>query len=240
MIRNLFVVLGCLAASGSLVFAQGGLKDIPDTRIEAALKGFKLPEGAKIEIFASDPMISKPVQMNWDKQGRLWVVGSSMYPQIKPGQEEGDKLYVLEDTTGDGHADKVVTFADDLYIPTAVAPGDGGVYVANSTEILFLKDTNGDGKADFREVVLSGFGTEDTHHLLHTFQFGPEGMLWFNQSIYIHSHVETPWGVRRLLGGGIWHYRTETRKLEVYSKGLVNPWGHVFDKWGQDFATDGA
>lgn len=240
MNRNVLTILGCLLLSSSFVLGQGGLKGIPDTRIEAALEGFKLPDGAKIEIFASDPMISKPIQMNWDKEGRLWVVGSSMYPQIKPGQKEGDKLYVLEDTTGDGRADKVEIFAEDLYIPTAVAPGDGGVYVANSTEVLFLKDTNGDGKEDFREVVLSGFGTEDTHHLLHTFQFGPEGMLWFNQSIYIHSHVETPWGVRRLLGGGIWHYRTETRQLEVYSKGLVNPWGHVFNRWGQDFATDGA
>jgi len=226
--------------SSGVVCAQGGLKEIPDTGIEAALEGFKLPAGAKIEVFAADPQISKPIQMNWDKQGRLWLVGSSMYPQIKPGQKEGDQLFVVEDTTGDGHADKVELFADGLYIPTAVVPGDGGVYVANSIEVLFLKDTDGDGKADFREVVLSGFGTEDTHHLLHTFQFGPEGMLWFNQSIYIHSHVETPWGVRRLLGGGIWHYRTETRKLEVYSKGLVNPWGHAFDYWGQDFATDGA
>ncbi len=240
MIRRTLTTLGLLMAGGASLFGQGGLKEIPDVRIEAALKGFKLPDGAKIEIYASDPMISKPVQMNWDKQGRLWVVGSSMYPQIKPGQKEGDKLYVLEDTDDDGKVDKVEVFAEDLYIPTAVAPGDGGVYVANSTEVLFLKDTDGDGKADFREVVLSGFGTEDTHHLLHTFQFGPEGMLWFNQSIYIHSHVETPWGVRRLLGGGIWHYRTETRKLEVYSKGLVNPWGHAFDQWGQDFATDGA
>lgn len=240
MIRRSLTILGLLAASGGGVWAQGGLKEIPDTGIEAALSGFALPEGAKIEVFAADPQIAKPIQMNWDKQGRLWVVGSAMYPQIKPGQKEGDQLFVLEDTTGDGRADKVGLFADNLHIPTAVAPGDGGVYVANSIEVLFLKDTTGDGKADFREVVLSGFGTEDTHHLLHTFQFGPEGMLWFNQSIYIHSHVETPWGVRRLLGGGIWHYRTETRKLEVYSKGLVNPWGHAFDHWGQDFATDGA
>ena len=240
MIRKLLTLLGGLAISGGLAIGQGGLKEIPDARIEAAMEGFKLPEGAKIEIFAADPQISKPIQMNWDKQGRLWLVSSPLYPQIKPGQKEADQLYVLEDTSGDGRADKVVSFADDLHIPTAVAPGDGGVYVANSTEVLFLKDTNGDGKADFREVVLSGFGTEDTHHLLHTFRFGPEGMLWFNQSIYIHSHIETPWGVRRLLGGGIWHYRTETRKLEVYSKGLVNSWGHAFDRWGQDFATDGA
>ena len=220
--------------------AQNGLKDIPDTSIEAALAGFKLPEGAKINLFAGDPDINKPVQMNWDAQGRLWMVSSPLYPHIKPGQQEADRVLVLEDTDSDGVADKVTTFADGLYIPTAVIPGDGGAYVANSTEVLFLKDTDGDGKADSREVILSGFGTEDTHHLLHTFRHGPEGLLYMNQSIYIHSHVETPYGVRRLLGGGMWHLRPETREMEVFYKGLVNPWGTVFDRWGQAFATDGA
>src|SRR5690606_33842418 len=138
-----------------------------------AIAGFKLPEGAKINLFAGDPDINKPVQMNWDAQGRLWMVSSPLYPHIKPGQKEADRVLILEDTNGDGVADKVTTFADGLYIPTAVIPGDGGAYVANSTEVLFLKDTDGDGKADSREVILSGFGTEDTHHLLHTFRHGP-------------------------------------------------------------------
>jgi hypothetical protein len=119
-------------------------------------------------------------------------------------------------------------------------PADGGCYVANSTEILFLKDTDGDGKADSRLTVLSGFGTEDTHHLVHTFRFTPEGMLSFNQSIYIHSHLETPWGVKRLMGGGVWEFRPETRKADVFCKGLVNSWGREFDRWGQSFLTDGA
>jgi putative heme-binding domain-containing protein len=112
--------------------------------------------------------------------------------------------------------------------------------VANSTEVLFLKDTNGDLKADERTIILSGFGTEDTHHLLHTMRFGPEGLLYFLQSIYIHSHVETPWGIRRLMGGGVWEFRPETRRLEIISKGLINPWGFEFDRWGQSFAADGA
>ncbi len=220
--------------------AQNGLTDIPDTAVSAQLESFHLPEGAKIELFASDPMISKPVQMNWDSQGRLWLVGSAIYPHIEPGQEEADSIYILEDTDQDGVADKVTTFAENLHIPTGVLPGDGGVYVANSTEMLFLEDTDGDGKADRRRVVLSGFGTEDTHHLVHTFRRGPEGMMWFNQSIYIHSHIETPYGVRRLMGGGIWHFRPETQRLDVFAKGLINPWGHAFDRWGQSFATDGA
>lgn len=235
--KNVFllVVFSCVAAWG-----QNDLQEIPDTDAEKQRQSFILPEGFEINLFASDPMIAKPIQMNWDADGRLWMVSSRLYPHIKPGERSDDQVLILEDTDNDGVADKSTVFADDLLIPTALMPGDGGCYVANSTEILFLKDTDGDGKADERRVMLSGFGTEDTHHLIHTFRGGPDGMIYFNQSIYIHSHVETPWGVKRLLGGGIWHYRPETQELEVMCKGFVNPWGHIFDRWGQSMATDGA
>lgn len=216
------------------------LADIPDASVDAEKAAFIIPEGFEINLWASEPMLRKPVQMNWDTQGRLWVVCSQTYPQIKPGEEAADQIVVLEDTNRDGQADKSTLFADELLIPTGVMPADGGCYVANSTEILFLKDTNGDGRADTRQTVLSGFGTEDTHHLIHTFRFTPEGMLSFNQSIYIHSHVETPWGVKRLMGGGVWEFRPETRKLDVFCKGLINSWGREFDRWGQTFLTDGA
>ncbi|MEZ6071944.1 MAG: hypothetical protein R3C10_17200 [Pirellulales bacterium] len=166
--------------------------------------------------------------------------GSSLYPQIKPGQQADDKIVVLSDTDGDGRSDRTDVFADGLLIPTGIEPGDGGVYVANSTELLHLADTDGDMRADRRRVVLSGFGTEDTHHILHTLRWGPEGLLYFNQSIYIHSHIETPHGIRRLGAGGIWHFRPETMELGVFIRGLVNGWGHHFDRWGQSFVTDGA
>ena len=221
-------------------FAQRGLKDIPDPDPIKQAAAFNLPEGMEIQLVASDPMIAKPVQMNFDSKGRLWLVSSGMYPHIVPGAEENDKVLILEDTNGDGVADKRTIFADNLHIPTAVLPADGGAYVANSTEIIFLKDTDGDGKADQRRVVLSGFGTEDIHHIVHTFEQGPDGMLYFLQSIYIHSHLETPYGVRRLMGGGIWHFRPETQRAEILSKGLINPWGFIFDEHGQTFATDGA
>src|SRR5437764_1172083 len=103
-----------------------------------------------------------------------------------------------------------------------------------------LKNTDGDGKADTRRVMLSGFGTEDTHHIVHTFRWGEDGMLYFNQSIYIHSHIETPHGPRRLNGGGIWQFRPETMGLEVFARGWYNAWGHHFDRLGQSFVTDGA
>jgi putative heme-binding domain-containing protein len=131
-------------------------------------------------------------------------------------------------------------FADGLLMPTAVLPGDGGAYVANSTEFLHLSDTDGDGKADTRRVVLSGFGAEDTHHIIHTFRWGPDARLYFNQSIYIHSHVETPHGVRRLNAGGIWRFAPESLNLDVFARGWVNTWGHAFDRWGRSLVTDGA
>src|SRR5205823_5176308 len=118
-----------------------------------------------------------------------------------------------EDTRGVGKADKVTVFAEGLLIPTGLAPGDGGVYVVDSTDLIHLSQIGGAGTtppSTRRRVLLSGFGTEDTHHLVHTLRWGPDGMLYFNQSIYIHSHVETPYGPRRLGGGGIWQYRPQT------------------------------
>ena len=223
--------LGCFLAGALLVNAQNGLTEIPNPDVSVQQKSFVLGDGMEVSLFASDPMIAKPVQMNWDVQGRLWLVSSGMYPHIEPGAEENDRVLILEDEDGDGVAEKATTFAEDLHIPTAVLPVDGGAYVANSTEILFLKDTDGDLKADERKVVLSGFGTEDTHHLVHTFKQGPDGLLYFMQSIYIHAHLETPHGVRRLMGGGVWHFHPETQRAEVLSKGLVNPWGFVFDEY---------
>ncbi|QDV69760.1 hypothetical protein Poly24_34770 [Rosistilla carotiformis] len=242
MIRNLRTFICCIfvALTTVNVSAQRDLTNIPAPDPQAEMEAMRLDPRIEINLFASDPMIKKPIQMNFDSQGRLWVASSEVYPQIVPGAAATDKIIVLQDTTGDGVADHSQVFADNLLIPTGVLPGDGGVYVANSTELIHLSDSDGDGRADQRRVVLSGFGTEDTHHLLHTLRWGPDGCLYMNQSIYIHSHVETPYGTRHLNGGGIWRYRTETQSLEVMCKGLVNPWGHIFDAYGQSFATDGA
>lgn len=236
---GLLFALGFLLLAQN-VYAQRELKDIPIPDPEEERKTFALSEGFEVNLFAADPKLHKPIQINFDPQGRLWVAASEVYPQIAPGQKANDKILVLEDVDGDGVADKTTVFADGLLIPTAVEPGDGGAYVANSTELVHFQDTDGDGKADRSRIVLSGFGTEDTHHILHTFRWGMDGMLYMNQSIYIHSHIETPYGVKRLNAGGIWQFRPETMQLNVFARGWVNTWGHAFDRWGQSFATDGA
>jgi putative heme-binding domain-containing protein len=228
-----------LLAPAAPLFAQRDAK-IPDPDPEVERRSFKVAPGFEVNLFAADPLLAKPIHMNFDAAGRLWVASSEAYPQIRPGQKANDKILVLEDTRGTGKADRVRVFADGLLIPTGLEPGDGGVYVANSTDLVHLSDPAGTGKATKRRVVLSGFGTEDTHHLLHTLRWGHDGNLYMNQSVYIHSHVETPHGPRRLNGGGIWQFRPDTLRLEVFVRGFWNSWGHHFDRWGQSFITDGA
>ena len=223
---------------------------------------FTLEDGYEITLWADTNLVGKPVGMNWDAAGRLWVACSPVYPQIAPGAHPEDKVVVIEDTDRDGKADKSTTFAKDLLIAAGVAPDFtrdradkvdridvnpvnsvnpvNAAYVGSSTELVHVTDTDGDGVADQRRVVLSGFGTEDTHHTIHTLKWGPDGRLFFNQSIYIHSHLETPYGMVRLNSGGILAYDPRTERTEVIAKGWCNPWGHVWDEWGQQFVTDGA
>jgi putative heme-binding domain-containing protein len=223
----------------SSAFAQRDAK-VPDPDPEIERKSLQVANGFEVNLFAADPLLAKPIQINFDAAGRLWAACSESYPQIKPGQKANDKIIVLEDTDGDGKADKTTVFADGLLIPTGLEPGDGGVYVGASTDLLHLSRPEGEKGPLRRRVVLSGFGTEDTHHMVHTLRWGHDGMLYFNQSIYIHSHIETPYGPRRLGGGGVWQFRPETLRLEVFARGWWNAWGHHFDRWGQSFVTDGA
>ena len=219
---------------------QENRKEDPDPDVQKELASFKVADGFEVTLWAAEPLVAKPIQMNWDADGRLWVVSSTAYPHLKTGEEANDKIFVIEDTDGDGKADKTTIFAEGLLTPTGILPGDGGVYVANSTEILHFSDTDGDGKADKKRRILHGFGTGDAHHLIHTFRWGPEGKMYFNQSIYIFSHIETPFGTKRLEAGGVWQLNPKTLELDVYARGGINFWGLQFDRWGQSFLTDGA
>ncbi|MCR9295320.1 MAG: GDSL-type esterase/lipase family protein [bacterium] len=220
----------------------------PEPRLESvfaefepqAIPEFTLGDELEITLWAQNPDLNKPIHMNFDAQGRLWVASSEAYPMIEVGQSAPDKIVVLEDTDDDGVADQSTVFADGLLIPTGVLPGDGGVYVAQSTDLLFLKDTDGDGRADVKRRVLSGFGTEDTHHNLHTLLWGPDGRLYMNQSVYTRTDTETPHGVVRLKAGGGFRYDTRSMRMEIFFRGLWNSWGHQFDSFGQSFLSDGA
>jgi putative heme-binding domain-containing protein len=209
---------------------------------EEAARKFFLPPGFEINLFASEvqfPELEKPCQMAFDTKGRLWVTTMPSYPMYLPGQPVNDKVLILEDTKGTGQADKCSVFADKLYLPTGIALGDGGAYVAQQPNLVFLKDTDGDGKADYKEMILHGFDTADSHHAINAFRWGPGGDLYFMEGTFLHSQVETPYGPQRVKNAGVYRYEPKTEKLDIWcSYGFANPWGICFDHWGQPFVAD--
>ena len=215
-------------------------RHIPDPDTADELASMTVADGFALNLFASSPILTNPINLNWDTGGRAWVSMSSTYPHIKPGTEPNDRIVILEDADGDGVAEKWTVFAEGLLVPHSVMPVQGGAYVCSATEFLFLADTDGDDREDERRVVFSGFGNADVHHMIHALRWAPWGELYFNQSIYINSFIDTRWGKRRLNGSGLWRFRPETERLEVFARGTVNPWGHAIDRWGQSFITDGA
>ncbi|MCE7042164.1 PVC-type heme-binding CxxCH protein [Dyadobacter sp. CY312] len=207
----------------------------------AGVEQFTLPEGYEANLFASeqDFPLAKPVALAFDARGRLWVATIPTYPQYIPGVPVHDKIVILEDTNGDGKADKHTVFADNLYLPLGFEFGNGGVFVSQEPDILFLKDTNGDDVADVREIVLSGFGSEDSHHATHAFTYGQDGGIYFNEGIFLNTQVETPYGPIRSYNGATYRFEPRTGKLDHYiSYPYYNPWGNIFDKWGTHLIGD--
>lgn len=217
---------------GSLDYLSGGEQQ----------KTFKLPPGYEINLFASEedfPELANPVSMNFDNHGRLWVSVMPSYPQWQPKSKLNDKLLILEDKDNDGQADVCKVFADGLHQPTGFEIGKGGAYVAQQPDILFLKDTDGDDKADQRRRDLVGFCTADSHHGLSAFEWGPGGGLYFAEGTFKQSQVESPYGLTRLGDAGVWRHHPVSHRFEAHvSIALANPWGHVFDRWGQNFIAD--
>lgn len=235
------LLLLCIGLFTTGLQAQNALKDIPQPDLKEELAAFSIVEGFEINLYAATPMIEKPIQINFDSDGRLWICGSHIYPQLNVNEEPSDQIVILEDTDNDGVADQSSIFYDKLVIPSGILPDNqGGAYVASGDKLIHLSDTDGDGKADKSDVLLTGFGTEDTHHTLHRLGWGPGGKMYMLQGFYISSHVETAYGPRHLNGGGLWTYDVDTRRLEVFTKGYINPWGHAVSYWGQSFESDGA
>ena len=210
---------------------------------EEALATIKLAKGYKIELFASEQEfknLANPSQLSFDNKGRLWVATMPTYPHYKPGNPKpNDKLIILEDTNGDGKADKETVFVDDLHLPLGFEFAPEGVYVSQGTDLILLKDTNGDDRADAREIVLSGFDDHDTHHAISAFCIDPSGALIMGEGTFLHSNVETAYGPVRSSNGGFFRYSPQRKKLDrICRVSIPNPWGTAFDEWGQDFFTD--
>lgn len=210
---------------------------------ESTLNQFKMASGYNVELFASEEQfadLANPVQLSFDNRGRLWVAVMPSYPHYKPGDPKpNDKLIILEDTDGDNKADKQTTFAENLHLPIGFEFAPEGVYVSQGTNLILLTDTNGDDKADKKEIILSGFDDHDTHHAISAFCADPSGAIYMGEGIFLHTNVETPYGVVHATDGGFYRYSPQRHHLERTAQiGIPNPWGIAFDDWGQNFYAE--
>ncbi|MCB1233466.1 MAG: HEAT repeat domain-containing protein [Verrucomicrobiae bacterium] len=210
-----------------------------DNSVEAERKGFQVHEEFEIDLYADETLgIANPIAIQWDARGRLWVLCTLAYAQLRPGELPDDKLFILEDTDGDGRADRSTVFANGLDMPTGFALGHGGAWVAEGPDLVFLPDSDGDDRADGRHVVLTGFGTGDTHQNISNLIFDAGGYLYFSQGLHTYSQVETPWGVSRGDTAGFWRFDPRLTRLDPFCFPNMtgqNPWGVGLDRWGALF-----
>ena len=201
-----------------------------------AIKAMTVPPGFHVEVVASEPDIVNPVAMTFDERGRIWITESLEYPRRGAGPGR-DRVKVIEDTDGDGKADRFSVFTQGLNIPSGIAVGHGGVWVANSPDILFLQDRDGDGKADSSEVVATGFGRHDTHELPNSLTWGPDGWLYGWNGVFNSSRVVSKNGKTYEFTCAIFRIHPTTRVFEVWCEGTSNPWGIAIDPEGSFFAS---
>jgi putative membrane-bound dehydrogenase-like protein len=231
----------------------------------AALASFKVPDDLELQLVLAEPVVRQPVSISFDERGRLWVVQYLQYPDpagLKMVSHDGvwravydkvppppphhfrgkDKITIHEDTDGDGVFDRHKTFVDGLNIATSIARGRGGVWVLNPPYLLFYPDRDNDDVPDGDpEVHLQGFGLEDTHSVVNSLQWGPDGWLYAAQGSTVTGHVTRP-GLDagkepvHSMGQLIWRYHPETRRYEVFAEGGGNAFGVEIDAKGRIYS----
>lgn len=253
-LRRITVSLGILsAAPGFLLTSRctaGGYTP------EEAVARMKLPEGFHAEIFAAEPMVRQPLSLNFDARGRAWVIEYLQYPTpagLKPvtvdqylrteydkvpeppprGPKGVDRIKILEDTDGDGRADRQTVFVEGLNLASGLAVGHGGVYIVQAPYLLFYADKNHDDRPDGDpEVLLSGFGLQDAHATANSLQFGPDGWLYGAQGSTVTAKIR---GIE--FQQGIWRFHPVTHEFELFAEGGGNTWGLDFDPAGNTFGS---
>ena len=209
---------------------------------EEAITKMTLAPGLKANVFASEkefPELAKALQFAWDTKGRLWVSVWPSYPELTPTATIKDKLIILEDTNGDGKADKCTTFLDGLNCPTGFQFFKDGVLVMQAPDLWFVRDTDGDGKADWKERVLMGLDSADSHHTANSLVYEPGGAIILSDGVFHRTQVETAFGPVRNVDGALYRYEPLTGRFETYvAYGFANPHGRAFDYWGNDIITD--
>ncbi|MBX9679477.1 MAG: c-type cytochrome [Gemmataceae bacterium] len=201
-----------------------------------AIRKMTVPEGFAVDLIVAEPKIVNPVAMAIDDRGRFWITESVEYPKRAAGPGK-DVVKVVESTKGDGVYDKVTTVIEGLNIPSGVAIGFGGVWLANSPDILFYPfedETN--LKLGKPQVIVSGFGRDDTHELPNSLTWGPDGWLYGLNGVFNRSKVKHDGKVFDFTCA-LFRIHPKTKKFELFCEGTSNPWGVTVDGQGSFFIS---
>ncbi|HET8735006.1 MAG TPA: PVC-type heme-binding CxxCH protein, partial [Pricia sp.] len=208
---------------------------------EKAAEVMTLPEDFKITLAASEPDIVRPISFTLDARGRLWVVEGHTYPVPAEEGKGRDRILIFEDTDGNGTLDKRKVFIEELNLASGIEVGMGGVWVGAAPYLLFIPlDEENDKPAGPPEILLDGWGVDDTHEVLNNLRWGPDGWLYGLHGVFTHSNVGKPGASdeeRTKLNAAVWRYHPTRHEFEVFSEGTSNPWGIDFNDYGHPFIT---
>ena len=206
-----------------------------------AAEAMTLPEDFKITLAASEPDIVRPISFTLDARGRLWVVEGHTYPAPADEGKGRDRILIFEDTDGNGTLDKRKVFIEGLNMASGIEVGMGGVWVGAAPYLLFIPlDVENDKPAGPPEILLDGWGLDDTHEVLNNLRWGPDGWLYGVHGVFTHSNVGKPGAsdeARTKLNAAVWRYHPTRHEFEVFSEGTSNPWGIDFNDHGHPFIT---
>ncbi|MEQ1894887.1 MAG: PVC-type heme-binding CxxCH protein, partial [Planctomycetota bacterium] len=209
---------------------------LPPSEAAAAMS---VPEGFRVALVASEPELHQPIALALDARGRLWVAEAFTYPQRAPEGAGQDDILVFTDADHDGRFETRTVFARGLNLVSGLEVGFGGVWVGAAPYLYFIPDRNDDLVPDGEpEVLLDGFGYQDTHETLNSFTWGPDGWLYGCHGVFTHSLVGQPGASderRTPLNAGVWRYHPTRHEFELFAEGTSNPWGLDFDAQGQAF-----
>jgi putative membrane-bound dehydrogenase-like protein len=206
-----------------------------------AVSVMDLPDGFSVTLAAAEPDVTRPIAFAMDDRGRLWVAEGHTYPLRAPDGEGDDRILIFEDTVGDGKFDNRTVFMEGLNLVSGIEVGFGGVWVGAAPYLMFIPvDDTGSQPAGDPEILLDGWGYQDTHETLNSFQWGPDGWLYGVHGVFTHSNVGKPGTIeeeRQKINAGIWRYHPQRHDFEVYAHGTSNPWGIDFNDMGHVFTT---
>ena len=224
---------------------EGNAADAPKLSADEQQRQFVLPEGFSIELVASEAEgVEKPVALNFDAAGRLWTMTATEYPLDTNDKQHADearrkwkmggrdRVLVIDSPLGPG-PHKARVFAEGLVMPMSVLPYKDGVIVAHGPEMLWLRDTDGDGRTDQRQVLLRGFGIQDSHTMAHNLMWLPDGSIFTAQGVLDSGGITDADGRTVAFNYGKFaSFRPNGTEFRIIGAGLNNTWGVLLKRDG--------